>query len=201
MQPDRRLVQDVEHTDQRRADLGRQPDPLRLAARQRRRPTVHRQVADPDVDQERQPFLDLAHDQVGDLALRRRQLDLVDPLQRAVDRERRELVDAEPADQDVTRTRLEPRPLAVRARDHRHVLLDLLLDAVGVGVPVAPLEVDDHALGAHLVRPPGPGAAAEPHRHLLAVRVAEEDAFLLLEVELAPRYVQRYVELRRQPFE
>ena len=35
VQADRRLVEDVEHADQRRADLGRQPDPLRLAARQR----------------------------------------------------------------------------------------------------------------------------------------------------------------------
>ena len=32
VQADRRLVEDVEHAHERRADLGRQPDPLRLAA-------------------------------------------------------------------------------------------------------------------------------------------------------------------------
>ena len=36
VQADRGLVEDVEHAHQRGADLGRQPDPLRLAARQRR---------------------------------------------------------------------------------------------------------------------------------------------------------------------
>ncbi len=35
VQPDARLVEDVEHADQAGADLGRQPDPLRLAAGQR----------------------------------------------------------------------------------------------------------------------------------------------------------------------
>ena len=35
VEADRGLVEDVEHPDQGRADLGRQPDPLRLAARQR----------------------------------------------------------------------------------------------------------------------------------------------------------------------
>ena len=35
VQPDRRLVEDVEHADQAGPDLGGQPDPLRLAAGQR----------------------------------------------------------------------------------------------------------------------------------------------------------------------
>ena len=37
VQADRRLVEDVEHADELRADLRREPQPLRLAARQRRR--------------------------------------------------------------------------------------------------------------------------------------------------------------------
>ena len=79
VQPDRRLVEDVEHADQRRADLGRQPDPLRLAARQRRRGTVHRQVADADVLQELQPLLDLAQHQPGDPPVVLGQLQLARP--------------------------------------------------------------------------------------------------------------------------
>ena len=35
VEPDRRLVEDVQHAHQRRPDLGREPDPLGLAARQR----------------------------------------------------------------------------------------------------------------------------------------------------------------------
>ena len=37
VEPDRRLVEDVEHADELRADLRREPQPLRLAARERRR--------------------------------------------------------------------------------------------------------------------------------------------------------------------
>ena len=69
VQADRGLVEDVEHADQRRADLRGQPDALRLAARQRRRGAVQRQVADADVVEEAQALLDLAQDQPGDLAL------------------------------------------------------------------------------------------------------------------------------------
>ena len=69
VQPDRGLVEDVQHADQGRADLRGQPDPLRLAARQGRRRAVHRQVADPDVLEELEPLGDLAQDQAGDVAL------------------------------------------------------------------------------------------------------------------------------------
>ena len=37
VQADRRLVEDVEHADELRADLRREPQPLRLAAGERRR--------------------------------------------------------------------------------------------------------------------------------------------------------------------
>ena len=52
VQADRGLVEDVEDADQAGADLRREPDPLRLAARERRRRPLERQVADPDRDEE-----------------------------------------------------------------------------------------------------------------------------------------------------
>ena len=45
---------------------GREPDPLRLAAGQRRRRPLHRQVADADVVEELEPLLDLAQHEPGD---------------------------------------------------------------------------------------------------------------------------------------
>ena len=45
VEPDRWLVEDVEHADERGADLRRETDALRLAARERRRGAVHREVA------------------------------------------------------------------------------------------------------------------------------------------------------------
>ena len=74
VQADRRLVEDVEDADERRADLRGQADALGLAAGERRRRPVHRQVADPDVLQEAQPLVDLAQDQPGDLAIGVREL-------------------------------------------------------------------------------------------------------------------------------
>ena len=69
VQPDRRLVEDVEHAHQARADLGRQPDPLRLAAGQRAGRPVEREVVEADVEQEVEPLLDLLEHPLGDLSL------------------------------------------------------------------------------------------------------------------------------------
>ena len=82
VEADRRLVEDVEHADELRADLGREAEPLRLAARERLRRPVELQVADADVVEERQPLADLLHDPVTDQLLGRRQLELVEEPQR-----------------------------------------------------------------------------------------------------------------------
>ena len=55
MQPDARLVQHVEHAHQARADLRRQTDPLRLAARQRARSPVEAEIVQADAEQQIQP--------------------------------------------------------------------------------------------------------------------------------------------------
>ncbi len=67
VQPDGRLVEHVQHAHQPGADLGGQPDPLRLAAGQRGRRPVQRQVVEADVEQEPQPGVDLLEDAPGDL--------------------------------------------------------------------------------------------------------------------------------------
>ena len=51
MEPDGRLVEDVDEVDEVAVELARHLDPLALAARERRHPAVERQVADADVDQ------------------------------------------------------------------------------------------------------------------------------------------------------
>ena len=66
VEADRRLVEDVQDAHQRRADLGREPDALGLAARQRDARPVEGQVVEPDVDQEPEPGHDLLDDLVGD---------------------------------------------------------------------------------------------------------------------------------------
>src|SRR5581483_7494099 len=56
MEADRRLVEDVQDADELGADLRRQPQPLRLAARERRGRAVEREIADTDVVEEREPL-------------------------------------------------------------------------------------------------------------------------------------------------
>ena len=76
VEADRRLVEDVEDAHELAADLRREPDALRLAARERRRRAREREVADPDVVQEAEAVADLLEDLPRDLQLARRRLQL-----------------------------------------------------------------------------------------------------------------------------
>ena len=96
MQPDRRLVEDVEDADERAADLRRQTDALRLAAGQRRRRARERKVVQADVDQETQARADLLDDLVRDLLLARRQRQLAKERLELLDRHARQRVDVAP---------------------------------------------------------------------------------------------------------
>ena len=69
VQPDRGLVEHVEHAGQAGADLRGEPDALALAAGQRARGARERQVIEPDIDEEFQPRADLLEDADGDLVL------------------------------------------------------------------------------------------------------------------------------------
>ena len=69
VQPDRRLVEHVQHAGELRSDLRRQPDALAFAARQRGRAAPERQIADADVDQKPQPVANLPQHAAGDQVL------------------------------------------------------------------------------------------------------------------------------------
>ena len=58
MEPDGRLVQDVEHADEARADLGGEPDALRFTAGQGVRGAAQREIVEADRGEEAEP---LAH--------------------------------------------------------------------------------------------------------------------------------------------
>ena len=87
VEPDRRLVEDVEDADQARADLGGQPDALGLAARQRPAGPVEGEVVEPDVEQEVQPLLDLLEHPLADLPLARGQVEVAQEVGGLVDRQ------------------------------------------------------------------------------------------------------------------
>ena len=66
VQTDARFVEDIEHAHQRGADLGRQPDALRLAAGEGVGRALQGEVVEPDIDQEAEPLADLLEDLAGD---------------------------------------------------------------------------------------------------------------------------------------
>ena len=126
VEADRRLVEHVEDAHQLRADLGREADALALAARERRRRAVERQVADADVVEEAEAVADLLQDLGGDRALALGERQRREPGGAApTTGMRRELVDRVPGDGDRQRLGPEPPALAVGAEADRHVLLDL----------------------------------------------------------------------------
>ena len=124
MQPDGRLVEHVQHAFEPAADLARQPDALGLAACQRRRRTVQRQVIQADVEQEVQPCVDLLDDRGRDDALSLSELKSIDDLRCLADRRRAELEDVPAGDPHGERHLVEPRAVTGSARHLAHVSLD-----------------------------------------------------------------------------
>ena len=82
VQPDRRLVENVEHADQAAADLAGQPDALRLAAGERGGGAVEREILEPHVGQKSQPAADLLEHFGGDHGPRGVELQLAEKLDR-----------------------------------------------------------------------------------------------------------------------
>ena len=93
MQADRRLVEHVEHPREAGADLRGEPDPLALAAGERGRLAFEREVAEPDLVEERQPRADLLHQLDGDHRLRVVEDEVREKLPRRGDRQGTELVE------------------------------------------------------------------------------------------------------------
>ena len=66
VQTDRRLVEDVQHADETRPDLRRQPDALGLAAGERAGGAREAQVVEPDGEQEADAVVHLLEHALGD---------------------------------------------------------------------------------------------------------------------------------------
>lgn len=145
VQSDRRFVENVQDADQPAAELGRQPDPLRLAARKRARHPVQRQIVQPDVAQKGQAAPDLLQDVSGDHRVFAFELQAADELLRGFDRKRVEFVEAETADRHREADRIQPRAMADRALLRTQVFAQPLAHGVGFGLFHAAAQVVEHA--------------------------------------------------------
>ena len=94
VQPDRRLIKDVQYPHQPAADLPRQPNALRFAARERRSGAIQREVIEPTPQQEPQPPANLLEGLNGDEGLRLVEFDVLKELESVFDGEVAELGEA-----------------------------------------------------------------------------------------------------------
>ena len=125
VQADRRLVEHVAHALQIRAELRRQADALRLAARKRGRGAVERQVAEAHLLQELEAAPDLGDDVARDLGVAAGERQRLDPLARVAHRPLRDPGDRLLLEGDLARHLVQARAGALGAG-----LVDDALDLV-----------------------------------------------------------------------
>ena len=119
VQPDRRLVEDVGDVGQRGAELADHLGALRLAARERARRPVEREVAQPDLDERVEGV-----PQRLEQRRHRRLVDAADPLGQVADLHRAGVGDVDPLDLRRARRLAEPGAVALGAGGEGHRPLD-----------------------------------------------------------------------------
>ena len=167
MQPGGGLIEHVERVGQVGAERVGQLDPLCLAARERAREPVERQVAEVHAQQEPQPRLQFAERRAGDDALRLAELKPGEEHGGVLDGQRAHLGDALAAQRHVQRLGPQPPAATVRARARHLVALDDEPVAGLVRLLLQPLEERDHAaevLAALDQQPPVLGGQGVPRR-------------------------------------
>ena len=179
-----RLVEDEERVHERGAQRRRQVDALDLAAGERARLPVERQVAEADVDQVPEAGADLAQQQVRRLVERPGQRERAEETLAARDRQQRQLVQVEPLVAEAPEQGLRPqtRAAAGLAGAVGAVFREQHPDVHLVGLGLEPREVAAHAV-PDILRPL-PLAVDHPAALLLgqvAPRHVERDAALLAE--------------------
>jgi hypothetical protein len=184
------LVEHVHHARELAAELAREADALGLAARERRRGAVERQVVEADVEEEAEARVDLAEHTLGDRRLALGQRELLEEGARVADRERGDVGDA--LARHLHRERLGAHAAALTGiAGHVAEVLRVLLAHLLRGR----LLVAAHERGDHAVELDGPAAVvlrallAPLHTHLAALE-AVQDLVLLLGRELLPRHVE-----------
>ena len=189
VQADRRLIEDVEHAHEGRPDLGREPDPLCLAAGQGLARPIDGQVVEPDIHEEPEACTDLLEQLVGDgpLSLRDPVCEILGPGEGIRDREIGHGRDIAPVHGHGQCLGAQSLAVALRAGLLDHVFLEFVLDELGFGLPVPSLKVGD-------------GTFERGHVRVLAafVLVANDDLLVLLGVEQVVDGLARQVPDRRR---
>ena len=193
VQTDRRLVEHVERADERGAERGGEVNPLRLAARERRRQPIERQVIEADVAQEREPPADFLQHLFGDHFFLLTEREAAEERLRFAHGERRDAIDRASAHLHVASFAPQTSAAAVGTCEIPAVAAQEDADMDFVLLPLQPAEEAPDA--AVFLRPfdhecllsfgeIGPG---DVERHLGLARRALQFGELRAVVRLAPR--------------
>ena len=196
MQADGRLVQNVQHAHEPRADLRGEPDALRLAAGERGRGPLEREVVQPHVHEELEPRLDLLHDGPGDvalLALEGKPLEEAQTLGRA---HLGDLVDGLAAHRHRENLRLQALAAAGGARHDGEVALQLLALRVALRLLVAAHDRRERALPLDAPIRLAPVHGHVVHAHLLLAEAVQKRVLRLLG-HVLPRRVLVHAQVLR----
>ena len=199
VQPDGRLVEHVEHTHQARADLGGQPDPLGLTARQRPRRARQGEVVQADVDEETQPGSYLLDHSRRDHGVALAEGEGVEEFRRLAHRQVGDIGDGVPVHRHRQAGRFEAFAVAYRTGMFAQVLPPPRPGRVCLGLVVTTTHVVQHALvvlreGTHPSEPVAVG-----HHDRIAVTLQDELPHLFR--QLGPRQGRVEVVIGTQPLE
>ena len=189
VQADGRLVQDIHHADQARADLAGQADALRLAAGQGVGAAIQSQVVEADIDQELQALADFLEDLVGDLAAAASQSQAAKVVASLTHRQGCDGWQCALAHPDMACLAAQAGAAAVRAGLGAEELGEFFPHGLRFGLAVAPLEVGNDALegvGAF----DDVAAVVEVAEFDILRAAAEQDDFLVLSAQIVERLLQ-----------
>jgi hypothetical protein len=187
VQADGRLVEHEEGVHERGAERRREVDALHLAAGERARLAVEREVAQADLPQVVRARAQLCHEELGRFVERLRQLELAEEIMEVVDRDEHQLVDVAAVHAPQQRLGLEARAVARRARRVRAVARQQHADVHLVGLGLQPVEEALHAVPVRL-------AGLVPAHPVV---VALHHPALVLRAEVAVAHVERHAALAR----
>src|SRR5688572_32261706 len=195
VQPDRRLVENVENANEAGSDLRRETDSLSLATRQRLGRAAEGQVVEADVVEKAQSLAYFLENRPCDVRIESRTSILAnrnrfEEIERRGDRHLGHFSDVLVGNRDRERLGLQAAAKTRRARARLHVLVELETHRIRFGLVVSTLNVRDDAF---------PLARFALHAAACAGSVQHHIARVLRQI--TPRGVERKVELLRQPGE
>ncbi len=186
VQSDRRLVQDIHDTREPGADLTREADALRFAARKRLGAAIECQVVEPDIHEETKPVRHVLDDLRGDLASPPCEIHGSEELKCLADCQMRGIRQTAVRNEHEPRGAIEPGATAIRAWPHAEIFRQLFTYRRRFSLAVTSLKVGKNALERVTLARRAPFAFGVTEFDGLAAAAIEEH-LLHLGWQLVPR--------------